>query len=96
MDFIDNVEALPQYEIDQAKERCKKTDEFVYEIEGLLKIAGDIYEEILEKLQQSIHSDSNPAGLLTVSMNDYKKCITLDTVKLNEHFDTEKRYWADN
>lgn len=66
-DFMDQLEALPKYEIDQAKEKCTKLEELVYNIKGFMKMAEEAFDTLLQELAENVRSDENPEGLLIVS-----------------------------
>ncbi len=94
--FLDKLEALPKYEIDCAREKRTKTEELIYELKHLLKMAEEAFDAVRDRLKECFKSDENKEGLLTLTPSEYYDCLKLDKIKFNELFDKEKKFWDKN
>ena len=75
---MDKLEKIPQIEIQNAKEKCKRVTSEIDLIDELAKLALDAQDELKERIEESLKTESNPNGILTKPKERYDACMKMD------------------
>ena len=91
--FQEQLEALPEFEKEQARKKCKEMADLVYEIETMIKLTEDVFMGLREKLEASFASDENKTGLMVQDPSEYLDCVKLDKDRLRAVMEKDTKHY---